>query len=190
MTDEVTSTCERCGASIYKQHIDTGIARYEDGKLMCSHCVAEFERKHDSAVGGLHSEDFAPIALDDNEPGGASDSASDSASGSATASAAASAAASASGGTRIHGFSTETLGAHGGWSEHRFKRPVSPTGVGASRCRLFHTKLTEGALDFLTNSINEWLDEHPDITIKNSSSTVGPFEGKHTEPNLIVTVFY
>ena len=65
MTDEVTSICEECGASVYREHINSGIARYEAGKLMCAHCVAEYERAHDGAVVG--SEDYiAPIAFEDD----------------------------------------------------------------------------------------------------------------------------
>jgi hypothetical protein len=62
--EEVTTTCEGCGASIYQQHLDSGIARYEGGKLLCSHCVEDYERKHE---GGDGAEDFVPIALESHE---------------------------------------------------------------------------------------------------------------------------
>jgi len=42
----------------------------------------------------------------------------------------------------------------------------------------------------MTTLMNDWLDTNPDIVIKFSTSTIGNFEGKHTEPNLIVTVYY
>ena len=60
----------------------------------------------------------------------------------------------------------------------------------ATRCRTFHSKLTDGAINFLNHQINEWLDGNEDITVKFSNSTIGPFEGKHVEMNLIVTLFY
>ena len=70
MKEEVTSVCEECGASVYKEHLDSGIARYEGGKLLCTHCVAEYERSHDGVVGGGDSavdEQTAPIAFEDDD---------------------------------------------------------------------------------------------------------------------------
>ncbi len=66
MTDEVASKCQKCGASVYKQHIDSGIARYEGGTLMCAHCCAEYERDHDASSGGASS-DFEAITLDGDD---------------------------------------------------------------------------------------------------------------------------
>ena len=64
-------------------------------------------------------------------------------------------------------------------------------GRNASRCRIFHTRITEGALVYLNEQINEWCDQQPDIEIKFASSTVGAFEGKqHVEHHLILTLFY
>ena len=45
-------------------------------------------------------------------------------------------------------------------------------------------------MEFMTDHINAWADRHPDVSIKFATSTVGVFEGKHPDPNLIVTVFY
>ena len=65
-SQEDVSVCEECGASVYKQHLESGIARYEGGRLFCSHCVAEYERTHDAAASGI-TEDLAPIELDEEE---------------------------------------------------------------------------------------------------------------------------
>lgn len=73
--------------------------------------------------------------------------------------------------------------------ESRLTRALLEQG-GATRCRVFHAKLNDGALSFMENQINEWTDAHPDIVIKFMSTAIGIFEGKHTEPHLIVTVFY
>lgn len=166
--DEQVSICEQCGASVYREHLDSGIARYESGKLLCAHCVAEFERTHDAAAGG-GGDDFEPIALDDDVEEvdiATADMSS----------------------TRIHTVSDATLGhAH---AESQFKRALQPNSVAATRCRTFHCRLSEGAIEFLSNQINEWVDQHEDLTIKFVSSTIGLFEGKHTEQNLILTVFY
>ena len=167
--DEQVSICEQCGASVYREHLDSGIARYESGKLLCAHCVAEFERTHDAAAGGGGGDDFDPIALDDDVEEVDIATAEMSS-------------------TRIHTVSDATLGhAHG---ETQFKRALQPNSVAATRCRTFHCRLSEGAIEFLSNQINEWVDQHEDLTIKFVSSTIGLFEGKHTEQNLILSVFY
>ena len=166
MTDDITSKCEDCGASIYREHIDSGIARYEEGKLLCAHCVAEYEQAHDGTVGG-EEEFVAPIAYDDD----ADDT-------------------EEMGESRIHVSTGSMLAGSGKWDDSRFKRPLDPKSPGASRCRTFHSKLNEGALEFMSTSINEWLDGDKNIVIKFSTSTIGVFEGKHPEPNLIVALFY
>jgi len=166
MRDEVTSVCEQCGASVYKQHIDSGIARYEEGRLLCSHCVSEFERKHDTGAGG---EAFEPIEFDDEDR--PSDHAQELSK------------------TRFHTSAT-TLGIAGAWDDTKFKRPLVPDSPGATRCRTFHCKLTEAAVDYMNGQINDWLDHNQKIVVKFATSTIGNFEGKHSEPNLIVTVFY
>ena len=163
---EVTSICQGCGASVYKQHLDSGIARYEDGKLLCSHCVVDFEKSHENSTDA----GFEPIEFDDEER--PSDRLSESSK------------------HKIHGATTTTLGAVGAWDEARFKRRLNPESVGATRCRTFHCKLSGGAVDFMNAQVNDWLDQNPDIVIKFSNSCIGNFEGKHTEPNLIVTIFY
>jgi hypothetical protein len=166
----VTSTCQSCGASIYKEHVDAGIARYEGGRMLCPHCVADYEREHDAAV----SEDktrLKPISLEERittkekEKEASSDS-------------------------RIQAFGTQSLGTSGRWDESRFKRTADPNSPCATRCRTFHSKLNEGAVDFMSDSINEWIDGNPNISIKFATSTIGIFEGKHADPHLIVTLYY
>ena len=170
--DEVTSSCGQCGASVYKQHLDSGIARYEGDKLLCAHCVSEYERSHDATVGG-EADVFAPIEFDDVDDHREAKEAKVDMSGS-----------------RIHAASAATLGRAGAWDDAHFKRGLQLDGTGAIRCRTFHCKLTEGAVEFMNNQVNEWLDQNEQITMKFATSTIGMFEGKHTEPNLIVTVFY
>lgn len=171
MTSDHLSSCEGCGASIYPEHLDSGIARYEDGKLLCSHCAADYERDHDAAAGGDSGvEDFAPIELEGFDDISESKVAMSS--------------------TRIHGATAATLGQTGGWDDAKFKRPLRPDSIGGTRCRVFHCRLSEGAVEYMNNQVNEWLDESDDIVVKFANSTIGLFEGKHTEPNLILTVFY
>lgn len=166
--DDDVKSCGVCGASVYQEHLDSGIARHEGGKLLCSHCVTERE---EAAKG--KAEDFDPIELEADS----SDSF-----GSASTEMSSS---------RIHGMSESTLGHHDGADDaSRFKRPLDPKSPLATRCRAFHCKLTDGALEFLTMQINEWVDNNEDIVIKFVRTDVGMFEGKHKEPNMILTVFY
>lgn len=164
------SACEECGASVYKEHLASGIARYEKGKLMCSHCITELEDKIDAGEIGA-DDDFEPIVLEDHE-----DEPDMSPMEMSSA--------------KITGISTATLGAGHAWDESAFKRKLHPESTSASRVRTFHCKLSEGAVEYFNSQINDWLEANPEITIKFSSSTIGLFEGKHSEPNLIVTVFY
>ena len=168
-----TSTCESCGASVYPEHLDSGIARYEGGKLMCSHCIAEFEAES----GGTGKVDaLETIVLESDEM-----DSSDSVSSRTTEMSS----------SRIHGMSESTLGHHDDADDaSRFKRPLDPKSPFATRCRSFHCKLTDGALEFLNMQVNEWLDKNTDIAVKFVRSDVGMFEGKHKEPNLILTLFF
>jgi len=169
MTDEVTSPCAECGASVYKQHIESGIARYEGGRLLCSHCAEEFEKSHD---GSGDDAAFAPIEFDDSEDETSLDAAEEMSS------------------SRIHGATQSRMGQASAWDESRFSRPLQPTIAGGTRFRMFHCRLSEGAMEFMTGQINDWLDANKDVVVKFTNSVIGPFEGKHTESNLIVTVFY
>jgi len=70
-----------------------------------------------------------------------------------------------------------------------FRRSLNLTGQGATRCRIFHSKVAISPLQFMENQINEWLDGE-DIEIKAVQSFVGVMEGKKPEPNVIVIVWY
>ena len=164
---DISGECASCGASIYRQHVDSGIARSVDGKMLCSHCLVEHEREKE----GEQSPEFAPIEFDDDDSGEEELNVDLSQS-------------------RVHSASTATLGKAGGWDETRYERQPDARAISATRCRTFHAKLSEGALGFMNTMINEWLDENPNITVKFATSTIGTFEGKHAEPNLILTLFY
>ena len=70
-----------------------------------------------------------------------------------------------------------------------FKRTPVNTGKGAVRCRVFHSKIAESSMEHMQNQINAWLDDE-DVDIKHVGHMVGALEGKHTEPNIIVVVWY
>ncbi len=71
----------------------------------------------------------------------------------------------------------------------QFERALNINGQGATRCRLFHCKISEGPLEHLQNTINEWLDNE-EIEVKHVSQVIGMLEGKRSEPNLIIMVWF
>lgn len=163
------SVCEKCGATVYREHLEQGIARYADGKLLCPPCLTEFEKEEEAAaasgVGAL-----APIAFDDDDDDDEVELDMSS--------------------SRIHSASTATLGVAQGWDDSQWKRPIDPRAITATRCRTFHAKLTDSALEYMNEVINAWLDKNDSIAIKFAVSNIGIFEGKHAEPHVIVTMFY
>ena len=73
--------------------------------------------------------------------------------------------------------------------------PKKPTEKVVSTDRIvgvktFFTKLHAGAINFLDEQITKWLSENPDIAIKRTNTVTGPIQGKKTEPNIIITVWY
>jgi hypothetical protein len=87
--------------------------------------------------------------------------------------------------------SIKAFGAHqaGHVGEIKYRRGLNANGAGATRCRIFHSKLTVAALQHMTVQINEWIDAG-DVEIKYVSEVVGVMEGKTLEPNVIVMVWY
>jgi hypothetical protein len=68
-------------------------------------------------------------------------------------------------------------------------RTPNTTGSGAIHVRTFHAKLTDDALRYMDQMVNEWLDAHPQYEVKFVNSTVGTLSGKLKEPNLICQVW-
>jgi hypothetical protein len=71
-------------------------------------------------------------------------------------------------------------------------KPVGNT-VAAERItgvKTFFTKLHAGAIEFLDEVIAKWLKENPEISIKLTNVITGEIQGKKTEPNIIITVWY
>jgi len=95
--------------------------------------------------------------------------------------------ASAQSSSKIHAFGSHTVSAQA--KQRQFKRALNMTGTGATRCKLFHSKLTVAALDHMIEQINDWLDEN-EVEVKFVGQVVGTMEGKALEPNIIVTVWY
>jgi hypothetical protein len=171
MSDDHLKTCESCSASVYPEHIDSGIAGYHGGQLLCSHCLAEQQALADaSGSAAAQDPELAAIAIDD-QPATPEEL----------------------GSTAIHGFSGGDSLAGAGFAaddETKFKRRLDPRSPFGTRCRTFHSKLSDGAVAYMNEQVNDWADSNKDVNIKFATSTIGIFEGKHADPHLILTVFY
>jgi hypothetical protein len=56
--------------------------------------------------------------------------------------------------------------------------------------KTFFTKLHPGAMDFLDKQITNWLRSNPGLKVKRTNMTTGEVQGKKSEPNIIITVWY
>lgn len=73
--------------------------------------------------------------------------------------------------------------------EKQWRRTPDPNGTGAIRCRSFVAKLRADAVEHMDEQINEWLDSHPELTVKHVSSTIGVLKGKEKEDALFLSIF-
>jgi hypothetical protein len=73
--------------------------------------------------------------------------------------------------------------------EEEWSRTPNTTGQGAIHVKTFQCKLTADALAYMDQTINEWLDAHPQYEVKFVNSTVGVITGKLKEPALICQVW-
>lgn len=85
----------------------------------------------------------------------------------------------------------KTFGAAGQGTAKKedFKRPLNVDQTGATRCRIFRTKMSVASIEALQQTINEWID-NLEIDVKHVSQTIGTIQGKTAEENLIITVWY
>lgn len=58
------------------------------------------------------------------------------------------------------------------------------------RCLILHASPSEQGVLELQDRLNEWLLRHPELSVKSTSTTVGPFAGIPGEQRFIVTVFF
>ena len=169
MVDDDLKTCESCNASIYPEHVDSGIAGYHGGQLLCPHCLSEQQAVADASGAPVDKPELAAIAVDEE------------------------ATPEDLGSTAIHGFSGGDSLAGAGFGaddESKFKRRLDPRSPHATRSRTFHSKLNDGAVVYMHEQINEWVDASRDVNIKFATSVIGIFEGKHSDSHMILTVFY
>ena len=90
--------------------------------------------------------------------------------------------------SKIHSMSAGGISAMA--ANHTWTRGTHKNQTGAVRVRSFHCRLSDQGLEHIDHAINDWLDRHPDIEVKFSTSTIGQFDGKIKEAALIVNVWY
>ncbi len=181
MTQAASKSCELCKSAITPEQIIQRQAGLVKGILLCPACVEQKRRealeaqKNAAAHPGLgtgagptaqtkkDAPPEEPISLVEAGVGGSS------------------------GLIRSFAASSTLGGVH---TDSNLKRPMSTMAEPPTRCRTFNGKLTPAALAHMDGQINEWLDANPDIFIKHVVSAVGPFEAKHVEQHLILTIFY
>jgi hypothetical protein len=157
---EVILSCSICGANIYPEHFQRGLAVRQSGQIYCRHCVEERSR---AGTGAAVTTNVAAPGVEGAAPAPAADRPA---------------------GSPTHAHSAPAAG------EEMYRKPGHHAAGAATRMRTFHAKLSEGAILHLDQQVNSWLDTHPDIQIRFATTTVGTWEGKHPEPNLILTIFY
>lgn len=184
MDQTTQKTCDGCGGAITPEEIIQRTAGLVAGKLLCPGCVDKKRREAlqarattqapaapaarvvataAPAPGANKTDEVISLISDDEMPTSKSQTIRSFADGS-------------------------TIG--GAHHDEQLKRPVSGPDAPATRCRTFHGKLTAAGLANMDDGMNEWLDSHPEIYIKNVTSSVGIFEGKTKETHFLVTVFY
>lgn len=166
MAEEIIKTCDECGAAVYPDHLEKGTAGMIDEKLLCPICYREYMRQNTKieTEETIALEEAEVPVLEDDKPEEK---------------------------PKIKAFGEDSVfGQMVDHDESKFQRPLVNTGRNAIRCRTFHTKLTDAAISYMDNQINEWIDKNPQIEIKFATSSIGMFEAKRQEPHLILTVFY
>ena len=74
--------------------------------------------------------------------------------------------------------------------EDQWTRTPNTPGIGAIHVRSFRTKLSDDALAYLDQQVNEWLDSHPQYEVKLVTTAIGEWSTKlGKEAGLIVNVW-
>ncbi|MCZ6699309.1 MAG: hypothetical protein O7F76_08730 [Planctomycetota bacterium] len=166
--NETSRTCQECGATITAEQISAREAGLIKGVLMCPLCVAAVRQAAVDARSATaekgpaeQEESISLVAVDE----------------------------ASSGPSKIHSFATGSSLA-GEHHDEKLNRPLTGPTEAPTRCRTFHSKLNDASIAYMDDQINMWIDSDERVFVKTVSTTVGTFEGKHPEPNLIITVFY
>lgn len=70
-----------------------------------------------------------------------------------------------------------------------FKRQLNVNKTGATRFKMFHSKIAISSLENMEQMVNDWLDSG-EIEVKHADTVIGMMTGKSPEPNIILGVWY
>ena len=70
--------------------------------------------------------------------------------------------------------------------EDAWSRSPNTTGSGAIHVQTFFAKLTEDSVKYMDQSINEWLDQHPQYEVKFVNSSIGTMRGKGGQQDVMI----
>jgi hypothetical protein len=56
--------------------------------------------------------------------------------------------------------------------------------------KVFHGRLSDDAVERVEERVNDWLEAHPDIEVKLANTTIGVWDGKTKDTNIVITVWY
>ena len=74
-------------------------------------------------------------------------------------------------------------------AKENWLRQANKTGTGATHCKTFVGKLRLDAIEHMDQTVNAWLDEHPELEVKLVTTTIGELKSKITEPAIFMTVW-
>lgn len=157
---EILMACATCGASIYREHIHRGLAGMWGGRMLCPACLKP-RRESGQGQPATETADSPPTEAANDAP--PADEAEE---------------------------SSAEASVEAGANETTTEETISGNSHGARHVRTFHAKLSEAALRHMDEQVNSWLKSRPQIQVKFANTTVGIFEGKHSEPNMILTIFF
>lgn len=75
-------------------------------------------------------------------------------------------------------------------SEKTYTRQLNKTGVGAIRMKTFHGHLSDEGVQRFDDRVNDWLENHPQVEVKHSTTTIGLWDGKTKEQAIILNIWY
>lgn len=73
--------------------------------------------------------------------------------------------------------------------EDNWTRTPNANGTGAIHVKSFHCKLNDDSLMYMDQQVNEWLDAHPQYEVKFVTTSIGEWQGKMKEMQMVVQVW-
>ena len=70
--------------------------------------------------------------------------------------------------------------------EDNWARTPNTTGQGAIHVRTFFSRLSEDSFTYMDESVNEWLDSHPQYEVKFVNSSIGTMRGKTGPQDVLI----